>query len=186
VALERAAWLERRYGAQIDWMPFDLHPEYPPEGIAIDDLSRRYGHDVRESQAKMFAAAGLPNADRDFVPNSHPALNVAELARDKGVLEDVHQALMRGYWAEARDIGDAGVLADIATPFGLDPDEVREVVASGRYEDHIRQSTAAVLDAGAGGVPAFVVDDRFLIPGAQPHELFTRVLEKLGYQDESV
>jgi predicted DsbA family dithiol-disulfide isomerase len=132
----------------------------------------------------MFAEAGLPNAERDFIPNSHPALNVAELARERGVHDAVHDALMRGYWAEGRDIGDVEVLAGIGAEHGLDPDEVRDVVASGRYEDLIRASTAEVLEAGAGGVPAFAVDDRLLIPGAQPHELFERVLNKLGYGDK--
>src|SRR4051794_32936435 len=165
--MERATWLERRYGAEIEWLPFDLHPEYPREGIPIDDLSRRYGHDVRESQARMFEEAGLPNAERDFVPNSHPALNVAELARERGVYEELHPRLMTAYWGEGRDIGDADVLVAEATAAGLDPDEVRDVIASGKYEDRIRASTQAVFEMGAGGVPAFVVDDKLLIPGAQ-------------------
>jgi predicted DsbA family dithiol-disulfide isomerase len=132
----------------------------------------------------MFEAAGLPNAERDFVPNSHPALNVAELARERGAHDELHPALMNAYWGEGRDIGDAEVLVQLGEPLGLDPDEIRDVVASGRYEDRIRASTAAVLEMGAGGVPAFVVDDRLLIPGAQPHDLFARVLEKLGYGDD--
>jgi predicted DsbA family dithiol-disulfide isomerase len=134
----------------------------------------------------MFEAAGLPNARRDFVPNSHPALNVAELAREQGVHDQVHAALMRAYWAEGRDIGDVEVLVDVASPSGLDPDAVRDIAEHGRYEEVIRASTAAVLEMGAGGVPAFVVDDRLLIPGAQPHELFERVLGKLGYGGEGV
>jgi predicted DsbA family dithiol-disulfide isomerase len=134
----------------------------------------------------MFAEADLPNAVRDFVPNSHPALNVAELAREQGVHEGVHAALMNAYWAEGRDIGDIDVLAELAEPFGLDPDEAREAAEGGRYEDRIAASTAAVLEMGAGGVPAFVVDDRLLIPGAQPHELFERVLGKLGYEPDDV
>src|SRR3954463_12438236 len=182
--MERAAWLERRFGARIEWLPFDLHPEYPPEGIPIDDLSRRYGHDVRESQARMFAAAGLPNAERDFVPNSHPALNVAELARERGVHEQLHERLMTAYWGEGRDIGDVEVLVREAVAAGLEADEVRDVVATGKFEDRIRESTQAVLEMGAGGVPAFAVDDRVLIPGAQPHELFERVMAKLGYGGE--
>ena len=167
----------------MEWLPFDLHPEYPPEGIAIDDLSRRYGHDVRVSQARMFEAAGLPNAERDFVPSSHAALNVAELARERGVHDAIHASLMSAYWGEGRDIGDAEVLVELGEPLGLDPDEIRDAAVGSRYEDRIRGSTAAVLEMGAGGVPAFVVDDRLLIPGAQPHELFERVLEKLGYGD---
>lgn len=184
--MERAAWLERRYGAAIESLPFDLHPEYPREGISIDELSRRYGRDIPASQARMFAEAGLPNAERDFVPNSHAALNVAELARERGVHQPVHERLMSAYWAEAKDIGDTEVLVGETEQFGLDPDEIRDVVAAGRYEDQIAASTAAVLEMGTGGVPAFVVDDRLLIPGAQPHELFTRVMEKLGYGGESV
>jgi predicted DsbA family dithiol-disulfide isomerase len=134
----------------------------------------------------MFAAAGLPSTRRDFVPNSHPALNVAELARENGVHDDVHGRLMNAYWAEGRDIGDADVLVDLVAGSGLDHDEVRDAVANGRFEDRIRASTQAVLEMGAGGVPAFVVDDRLLIPGAQPHELFERVFHKLGYEDASV
>ena len=182
--MERAAWLERRYGAEIEWLPFDLHPEYPRDGIPIDDLSRRYGHDVRESQARMFEAAGLPNAERDFVPNSHPALNVAELAREQGEHDALHSRLMTAYWGEGRDIGDVGVLVEEGSAVGLDPDEVRDVAEAGKFEDRIRASTQAVLEIGAGGVPAFVVDDRLLIPGAQPHELFERVMDKLGYGGE--
>lgn len=184
--MERAAWLERRFGAAVEWLPFDLHPEYPPEGIPIDELSRRYGHDVRESQARMFAQAGLPNAPREFVPNSHAALNVAELARKHDVHDAVHSRLMSAYWAEGKDIGDADVLVAETAPLGLDPGEVRDVVGTGRFEDLIGASTRAVYEMGAGGVPAFVVDDQLLIPGAQPHELFERVMEKLGYGDEGV
>jgi len=62
VALERAAWLEREFGAEVDWLPFDLHPEYPAEGIAFEDLERRYNRDLRAGQKAMFDAASLPHA----------------------------------------------------------------------------------------------------------------------------
>jgi predicted DsbA family dithiol-disulfide isomerase len=150
----------------------------------MDDLSRKYGHDVRVSQGQMFDAAGLPNTTRDFVPNSRKALNLAELARDRGRLEQLHPRLMSAYWAEGRDIGDEEVLLDEAALVGLDVDEARDAIATLRYQERIEQSTASVLEMGAGGVPAWVVDDRLLIPGAQPHELFERVMHKLGYEGE--
>jgi predicted DsbA family dithiol-disulfide isomerase len=89
---------------------------------------------------------------------------------------------MTAYWAEDRDISDPEVLADEAAAFGLDPDEVREVATAHPYQDRIQASTAAVHEMGAGGVPAFAIDDRVLIPGAQPHELFERVMGKLGLE----
>jgi predicted DsbA family dithiol-disulfide isomerase len=133
----------------------------------------------------MFDAAGLPHATRTRAPNSRAALNVAELARERGVHGDLHARLMTAYWAEGRDISDPDVLADEGAAHGLDADEVRDVAVTFPYQDRIEASTAAVLEMGAGGVPAWVVDDRLLIPGAQPHELFERVMEKLGYAGET-
>src|SRR6476620_3329110 len=102
--MERATWLERRFGASTEWLPFDLHPEYPPEGIDVAQLSARYGFDVEQHHSRLFGENGLPHATRPRIPNSRAALNVAELARDRGVHSPFHERLMTAYWAEDRDI----------------------------------------------------------------------------------
>jgi predicted DsbA family dithiol-disulfide isomerase len=163
-------------------LPFDLHPEYPPEGIAIEELEAKYGRDLRSGQARMFDEAGLPHAERTQMPNSHAALNVAELAREHGVHEPLHKRLMTAFWAEDRDISDPDVLVEEAEPFGLDPEAVRTAATTRPYEDRITASTVAVHEMGGNGVPAFVVADQVLIPGAQPHELFEKVMERLGHE----
>jgi len=127
----------------------------------------------------MFDEAGLPHAPRTRIPNSHAALNAGELAREHGVHNDLHGRLMTAFWGEDRDISDPDVLAEEGAAVGLDPDEVREVATTLPYMDRIRASTQAVVEMGAGGVPAFVVADQLLIPGAQPHELFEQVMERL-------
>jgi predicted DsbA family dithiol-disulfide isomerase len=129
----------------------------------------------------MFDAAGLPHAARTRIPNSRPALNVAELARERGVHGQLHTRLMTAFWGEDRDISDPTVLAEEGDAYGLDPDEVTDAATSFPFQDRVEASTAAVMQMGAGGVPAFVVDDRLLIPGAQPHELFDQVMDKLGH-----
>ena len=179
VGIERAAWLEERYGAEIEWLPFDLHPEYPPDGIAMEQLEARFGRELRSGQRAMFAAAGLPYAERTRIPSSRAALNVAELARERGVHPQLHHRLMTGFWAEDRDIGSVDVLVEEATAFGLDADEVRDVATTHPYRDRIQASTQAVYEMGASGVPAFVIDDRMLIPGAQPHALFEKAMARL-------
>jgi predicted DsbA family dithiol-disulfide isomerase len=173
--------LERRYGAQTEWLPFDLHPEYPPDGIAIEELEARYGRPLREGQARMFDEAGLPHAERTRMPNSRRALNVAELARKRGVHPQLHKRLMTAFWAEDRDISDPEVLAEEGVAVGLDRDEVAETATTYPFQQMIEASTAAVYDMGAGGVPAFVVADKILIPGAQPHGVFEKVMDRLGY-----
>ena len=108
MALERAAWLEREHGAQVEWLPFDLHPEYPPEGIPREELHRRYPEDVHARTREMVEASGLAyNPPPDVVPNSRKALELTELAREKGLHDEVHTRLMHAYWSEGRDIGDA-------------------------------------------------------------------------------
>jgi predicted DsbA family dithiol-disulfide isomerase len=131
----------------------------------------------------MFAADGLPvSRELEKAPNSKKALRVAELARERGRHAELHPRLFDAYWARGRDIGDDDVLAEEAVAAGLDEAEVREVLASDRYADVVARETAAALDAGAGGVPAWVLDDRLLIPGAQPPEVFDRVLQRAGHE----
>jgi predicted DsbA family dithiol-disulfide isomerase len=86
---------------------------------------------------------------------------------------------MRAYWGDGVDISDPEALAQLAAPSGLDHDEVIRVATEKPYEDRIGASTQAVYDMGGSGVPAFVVADKVLIPGAQPHELFDRVMDRL-------
>jgi predicted DsbA family dithiol-disulfide isomerase len=183
VGLERSAWLERRYGAHIEWKPFDLHPEYPPDGIPRAVLERRYGTGFSQRLGGMFARAGLPYAETiERVPNTRRTLILGELARDRGVLPALHPRLFDAYWAHGRDIGSEAVLVEEGVAVGLDQDEIVEVLHDNRYLDRIEAETSAAIDLGAGGVPAWLIDDRVLVPGAQPHDVFERVLERLGHR----
>jgi predicted DsbA family dithiol-disulfide isomerase len=131
----------------------------------------------------MFAADGLPvSRDLTKVPNSHKALRLGELARERGRHAELHRRLFDAYWARGLDIGDDDVLVAEAEAAGLDPDEAREVLASDRYADVVARETETALDAGATGVPGWVIDERVLVPGAQPHDVFERVLERLGHE----
>lgn len=89
---------------------------------------------------------------------------------------------MTGYWGKDLDISDPQVLADEGEAVGLDRGQVIEVATAFTYQDRINASTRAVHEMGANGVPAFVIDDRVLIPGAQPHELFEKVMQKFEYE----
>lgn len=115
------------------------------------------------------------------MPRSLRALELAELARAEGRHAQIHPRLFSAYWSEARDIADVDVLVDIAQAAGLSPEKAREVLEADAYADQVRASTAAAHRAGVTGVPAWVVDRKILVPGAQPHEVFDQVLGELGY-----
>jgi predicted DsbA family dithiol-disulfide isomerase len=129
----------------------------------------------------MFATAGLEYAPPpDVVPNSRDALRITELARDRGLHEPVHDRLMNAYWAEGGNIGDRDVLQMLAVEAGLDAGEVDEVLADDRYGERVQASTGQAAGIGATGVPAWVLDGRLLVLGAQPREVFDQAFARLG------
>ena len=185
MALERAAWLEREHGATVEWLPFDLHPEYPAEGIPREELHRRYPEDVHERTRHMVEAAGLSyNPPSDVVPNSRQALELTELARAKGIHDEVHTRLMHAYWTEARNIGDTDTLLDLVAEAGLDREEAAAALDDRSYAGRVDASTTQAQQAGINAIPAFVLDGRLLLLGAQPHEIFVRALEQMGESSE--
>jgi predicted DsbA family dithiol-disulfide isomerase len=167
-----------RFGAEITWLSYDLHPEYPPEGITRADLHARYGDTFHDRLKAQFEQQGLAhNPPPDVVPNTLLALRLTELARERGLGLQMHDRLMDAYWAEARNIGDADELRALAAEVGIDdPDAAWD---DPTYLERVLASTAQAHSIGVTGVPGFLLDRRLLVLGAQPRELFARAFEQL-------
>jgi predicted DsbA family dithiol-disulfide isomerase len=129
----------------------------------------------------MFEANGLVyNPHPEIVPNTMEALRVTELARDRGLHRAVHDRLMDAYWTEARNIGDPHELRLLAVEAGLDASEVDDALSGDGYVDRVGASTAEAQSNGINGIPAFALDGRLLILGAQPREVFERAYAQLA------
>jgi predicted DsbA family dithiol-disulfide isomerase len=164
----------------VTWLPFDLHPEYPAEGIPREQLHARYGGSFHDRLRERFAEDGLAyNPPPELVPNTMQALRVTELARERGLHAAAHDRLMDAYWAEARNIGDEAELRALAVEAGLDAAEVDEVLAGDAYRDRVLGLTAQAVSIGITGVPGFLLDRRLLVLGAQPREVFDRAFAQL-------
>jgi predicted DsbA family dithiol-disulfide isomerase len=167
-----------RFGAEITWLSYDLHPEYPPEGIARAELHARYGNAIHDRIRAQFEQQELTyNPPPDVVPNTRLALQLTELARTRGLGAELHDRLMDAYWAEARNIGDAGELRALATEVGIDDSDA--AWDDPLYLERVRASSAQAHSIGVTGVPGFLLDRRLLVLGAQPRELFAQAFEQL-------
>ncbi len=169
----------------MEWLPFDLHPEYPPEGVPRSQLEERYGPSIHERTREAVEAAGLHFDPAPRIPNSRRALAVTELARDRGLHEPVHSRLMHAYWSEATDIGDDAVLLDLVAEAGLPRDEAEAALVDVGYVDRVLASTRAAHSHGINAIPAFVLDERLLVMGAQPHRTFEEAMTQLETQTET-
>jgi predicted DsbA family dithiol-disulfide isomerase len=173
-----ADWIKERFEAEILWAPFDLHPEYPAEGIPREQLVARYGPDGMARTAATFEHHGLSyNPNPEVVPNSMKALRLAEHARAQGLFDPMHERLMDAYWAEAQNIADPDVLRALARDVGLSGAD--EILESDAYVDVVRASTQQAHQPGINGIPAFAIDSTFLVLGAQPRSVFEQAFAQL-------
>ena len=170
-----------RFGAEITWLPFDLHPEYPPEGQSRATAYARFGDPdaMRESMKARFKQQGLTyNPPEDIIPNTRLAQQLTEIARTRGLGPQMHDRLMDAYWAEARNIGDIDELRRLAAEVGIDdPDAAWNDPV---YLERVLASTEQAHSIGVTGVPGFLLDRRLLVLGAQPRELFEQAFAQLA------
>jgi predicted DsbA family dithiol-disulfide isomerase len=168
-----------RFGAEITWLSYDLHPEYPPEGVSRAELHARYRAAAHERIQAQFERQGLTyNPPPEVVPNTRLALQLTELAHARGLGAQMHDRLMDAYWVEARNIGDADELRALAAELEIDDADVAWEDAT--YLERVVASTAQAHSIGVTGVPGFLLDRRLLVLGAQPRELFEQAFAQLA------
>jgi len=162
--------MQERFDATVEWLPFDLHPEYPPEGVPRNP-------ERAARAAQLFASHGLAYNPPPVAPRSLDAQRLGEHARSQGLYVPYFERTMDAYWAEGQDIGDRDVLHALAGEVGVDAAD--QVLASDEYADLVRRSTTDAHSIGVDGIPAFLLDRRLLVLGAHPRETFERAFEQL-------
>ena len=151
--------------------------------MPLEQLHRRYGIGVGEQDPlrDRFIAAGLEYDRPEVVPNTRLALRLTELARERGLHEPFHDRLMNAYWSEATNIGAPDQLRQLASDVGLDTHDVEQVIANpSAYLEIVEGSTAQAQSIGINAIPAFLLDRRLIVLGAQPLEAFRRAFAQLA------
>lgn len=164
----------------IDWVPYELHPEIPPEGRARDEvLPPAYRAQVESGLTRLSTQVGLELKNHERLINSRPALQAAEFARAAGLFQPMHRALFEAYWLEGLDVSDLGVLRRIGARIGLDVEAMAAQVQANAYGDYLDARRGEALELMISGIPAHVIADRYLVMGAQPYEVFQQVMNRL-------
>jgi predicted DsbA family dithiol-disulfide isomerase len=185
--LDRALAAAPDHPFVIEWHPFQLNPEMPREGMDRRAyLEGKFGG--KEAAVKAYAPivehAEKAGLEIDFgsmkrTPNTLDAHRLIHWAGIEGRQTAAVSALFKAYFVEARDIGDPEVLADIADGVELDAAVIARLLQSDADVQDIRDRDAHSRQMGINSVPTFIVGGKHAVPGAQPPELWAKVIDEL-------
>jgi predicted DsbA family dithiol-disulfide isomerase len=180
--------------ADIHFQPFELNPQMPPEGEDIaEHIARKYGSTPdqlarnQEGIRARGAALGFTfeMGKRSRIYNTFDAHRLLHWAELEGRQHALKNALFTAYFTEGRDPSDREVLVEVATRAGLDPQQARDVLESGRYAAETRERERFYMQQGIQAVPSVIVNDRYLIQGGQPAEAFEQALRQIAAESAS-
>ena len=188
--LEKALEAEPDHPFAIEWHPFQLNPDMPAQGMDRREyLETKFGG--RENALRVYGEidkhAREEGLDIDFAaiqrtPNTINAHRLIHWAGIEGKQNAIVDALFKAYFREGRDIGNTEVLCDLADSAGLDAAVIGKLLASDADIDNIRQRDTHSREMGVNSVPTFIIANQHAVPGAQPADLWRKVIGELRDQ----
>jgi predicted DsbA family dithiol-disulfide isomerase len=181
IGFRRIEQLRSEFDVQVEWRPFELHPETPKSGahlmgrLGSASRVRAYAEKIQGIARESGIAMRMPAV----VSNSHLALEAAEFVRDHGDFDAMHAALFHAYFEQGWDIGEADVLCDVARTVGIDDQRLREALASQTYSKQVDELTDAARRNEIISTPTFVFPGGFRLIGGQDYAVFHSVTRRL-------
>lgn len=165
----------------MEWRPYILRPNLPPEGMSFESLKGRgrYTDSYFQQLNQLAEEVGIHMTARTYLPNSHKALEATQFAKEHGDPDPFRRAVFRAYFEEGRNIGDIAVLTELAQGCGLDSQALAQALQEGRYAAMVDQQVQAARRLGISGVPTFIFDGRYALVGAQGYDVFESVTQRL-------
>lgn len=185
-ALARAADV---LDATIVFQPFELNPAMPAGGQNIGEhIAEKYGSTREQSAANRAMIVDrarelgftMTMTDASRIYNTFDAHRLLHWAQIGGGQAALKHALFTANFTDNANPGDHRVLIDAATQAGLDPVAAEEVLQSGLYTNEVRAAEELWRSRGINAVPAIVINDRHLISGGQPVEVFEQALRQIA------
>ncbi|WP_138439117.1 DsbA family oxidoreductase [Marinobacter alexandrii] len=190
--LEKAmAALKDDLDIRVEWHAFELNPDPSGDGEPIlPALARKYGRsedEMRANQAQMMEIAkdlglNFEKLQERYTRNTFDGHRLVKWAGEQGKQTEMKMALFEAYFGRAENVTDTDVLISCASSVGLDAEEAQAVLSSERYADAVRADKARYQQAGVSAVPAYIVNQKFLISGAQEPDTLIDALREIAQE----
>lgn len=187
------AGFEGKENVEVEWKSFQLDPTIPHDldfkGDIYQYLAEKKGWSYEQSVqmhkqvVDMAAGVGLKyNFENARPANSLKAHLVIQLAKSKGLGDEMEEVLFRAYFTEGRDFGDVEQLKSLGASIGLAINDIEAALRSETLVEKVNTEIQEGQQLGLTGVPFFVVNRKYGVSGAQPTEAFVQVLEKAAIE----
>ncbi len=170
----------------IFWRPFQLNPDMPDGGMDRRAyLAAKFGAERAEKFYKQIEehakSVGLDlRFDRiETTPNTFDAHRLIRWSRSAAAQNEVVDRLFRLYFIDGADIGDRDLLLDVAEGVGMERAVVARLYEGDADRELVQNEEATAREIGVNGVPTFIVAGKHVVTGAQPPDLWARVLDEL-------
>ena len=176
IGYRRLEKLKEEMEFEVEWMPFELHPEVPETGMSMDEYFQGAGEELVESVLNYGKDVDIEINTRSLY-NSRNSLKANEYAKKEGKFDDFHEAIFKAYMVDDKNIGDLESLLDVAENAGLDREKTRAFIESTEAEEIITDSKNEALRLGINSVPSFIIGKN-LIRGAYPYDTMKQFFTK--------
>lgn len=189
--LEQALATLPNISVELKWRAFELNPDKnAPQEAILPALSRKYGKseaDMRQAQAHLMElAAGLglnfSKMQQRFTCNTFDAHRLVKWADTFGKATAMKMALFTAYFGEAANVADHRILLNCAVNSGLNADIAAAILAGTDYSQQVRDDITHYQHAGISSVPAFIVNNKYLISGAQAPQQLAAALQQIAQE----
>lgn len=188
--LDRALEARPDHRFEIEWHPFQLNPDMPENGMdrreyletKFGDRAQAVNVYARIEEAAVSAGLKIDFAAIKRTPNTINAHRLIHWAGLEGRQTAAVTRLFKAYFEEGRDIGEHDVLLEIAGGIEMDRAVTERLLQSEADIEDIRGRDAHARERGVTGVPTFIVASQHVVPGAQPSELWLKVIDELSEQ----
>lgn len=176
----------------VQWHAFQLNSDPSGKGEPIlPALAKKYGRsedDMRANQSRMQTIAtplglNFEHIQQRLTAYTFDAHRLVKWAGELGRQTPLKKTLFNAYFGEAKDVAQPEVLLSCVAEAGLDEAIAKQILASDQYAAAVREDEARYRQAGITSVPAFIINERHLISGAQEVDILVTALREISEQD---
>ncbi|MGI6226600.1 MAG: DsbA family oxidoreductase [Peptococcales bacterium] len=172
--------LGMEYPVEINWVPYELHPDTPKEGVLVAEQFPEL--DMKKMLKELNQAAAPYNIKFnpfEKMPNTKLALAASEFARDNGKLNEFQEKVYYALFTEDKDIGQLHVILSCGEKVGLNPEKLMQALNEGRYLSRLKEGRELGKKYKVAGIPTFIIAEQGKIVGAQAYQSFVDIIENM-------